>query len=183
MLKYLNKRYLNIIGHQGLTHFVNNFLCFKCMIKQYVQCNHRRKLVDGTMTIVHSLNFLLWDEFGFIDSSIDHVSTPFSGLCGNYEGAAHKVKHAYTQQALYLGYVKDYSIRVKPIFTLNGLLMLFGPVSAQRADAGVLAMRNLIKFLVQLQQGCFITLAGAEVIYWGFGNLTFKLGLQCIQSY
>ncbi len=65
----------------------------------------------------------------------------------------------------------------------NGLLMLFGLVSARCADAGVMAISNLNKFLIQLQRGRFVTLARAEIIYGGFGDSAFNLGLQCIQSY
>jgi hypothetical protein len=81
------------------------------------------------------------------------------------------------------GYIKDHSIKVTMIFMPNGLSMLFGPVSTQCADAGMLAMSNLNKFLLQLQRGCSVTLAGAEVIFSGFGDSPFNLGLQCIQSY
>jgi hypothetical protein len=56
-------------------------------------------------------------------------------------------------------------------------------MSAQQADAGVLAMSNLNKFLVELQRGCFITQPGAEVYFCGFGDSVFNLGLQAIQSY
>jgi hypothetical protein len=65
----------------------------------------------------------------------------------------------------------------------NGLSMLFGPMSAQCTNTSMLTMGNLNKFLIQLQQGHFVTLAGVEVIYVGFGNLAFNLGLLCIQSY
>jgi hypothetical protein len=65
----------------------------------------------------------------------------------------------------------------------NGISTLFGPVSAQRADVGVLAMSNLNVFLVELQQGRFVTLAGDDVFFCGFGDLAYNLGLQCIQSY
>jgi hypothetical protein len=44
-------------------------------------------------------------------------------------------------------------------------------------------MSNLNKFLVELQCGCFCTLAGTEVYFCGFGGSAFNLGLQAIQSY
>jgi hypothetical protein len=88
MLKYLDKRYLNIIGHQSLMRFVNNFPHFKRAIEQYTLHDHQRKLIDGTMPIVPGLNFMPWDVFSFIDDSIDCISTPFSSPCGNYEGPA-----------------------------------------------------------------------------------------------
>ena len=84
----------NIIGHQGLTRFVRDFLKFHRAIEGYVQCDHQRELIDGTMTIVPGINFLPWDVFGFIDDSIDDICTPFSGPRGDYEGAARKVEFA-----------------------------------------------------------------------------------------
>jgi len=65
----------------------------------------------------------------------------------------------------------------------NRLSTLFGPVSARRADAGVLRMSNLNEFLVAVQCGRFATAAGDEVFYSAFGDLAFNLGMQCIQSY
>ena len=48
----------------------------------------------GTMTIVPGINFMPWDVFGFIDDSIDCISTPFSGPRGDYSGAARKAEYA-----------------------------------------------------------------------------------------
>jgi hypothetical protein len=183
MLKYLNQRYINIIGHQGLARYVDEFPAYRCMIQQYVQRNHQRELIDGTMMIVPGINFMPWDIFGFIDDTIDRILTPFSGPCGNYEGAAHRAEYADAQQAFYSDYVKDHRIKVETIFLLNGLLTLYSPVSARRADAGVLVMSNLNKFLIELQRGCFCTQVGAEVYFCGFGDSAFNLGLQAIQSY
>jgi hypothetical protein len=51
------------------------------------------------MTIIPGLNFMLWEVFGFINNTIDKILTPFSGLHGDYEGAAPKAEYADTQQA------------------------------------------------------------------------------------
>jgi hypothetical protein len=127
MLKYLNKRYANIIGHQGLAHFVNDFPRFRCVIEMYVQCNHRCKLVNGTMTILPSLNFMPWDVFRLIDNTINKILTLFSGPCGDYEGTVRKSEYVDTHRAFYSRYV---GIKVEIIFLPNGLSTLFGPVSA-----------------------------------------------------
>jgi hypothetical protein len=58
MLRYLDKRYRNIIRHQGLTRFAGNFYRFHKAIEEYVQRDHPRKLVDGTMTVVPGINFM-----------------------------------------------------------------------------------------------------------------------------
>jgi hypothetical protein len=56
-------------------------------------------------------------------------------------------------------------------------------MSARRADAGVFAMSNLNVFLIELQRGRFVTRAGDDVFFCGFGDSAYNLGLQCIQSY
>jgi hypothetical protein len=77
MLRNLDERYRNIIGHQGLTYFVGDFPRFHKAIEDYVQHDHLHELVDGTVTIVPGINFMPWDVFAFIDDSIDRISTPF----------------------------------------------------------------------------------------------------------
>ena len=116
MLKYLNQRYINIIGHQGLARYVDEFPAYRCMIQQYVQRNHQRELIDGTMMIVPGINFMPWDIFGFIDDTIDRILTPFSGPCGNYEGAAHRAEYADAQQTFYSCQVNDHGIKVETFF-------------------------------------------------------------------
>jgi hypothetical protein len=64
-----------------------------------------------------------------------------------------------------------------------GISTLFGPVSARRADPGVLAISNLNSFLLMIQQGQFATADGGEVIYSVFGDSAFNLGMQCILGY
>jgi hypothetical protein len=56
-----------------------------------------------------------WDIFAFIDDSIDHISTPFFGPRGDYEGAAHWEEYANAQQAFYTGYIKAHGIKVETI--------------------------------------------------------------------
>ncbi len=58
MMKYLDQRYINIVSHQGLTCFIDDFLCFRHAIQQYVQRNHQCKLIDKAMAIVPGINFM-----------------------------------------------------------------------------------------------------------------------------
>ena len=108
---------------------------------------------------------------------------PFTGPCGDYEGAARRAEYANAQQAFYTGYIKAHGIKVETVFLPNGLCTLFGPVSARCANAGVAAMSNLNAFLVLIQQGQFFSPVGAEVLFSAFGGSAFNLGHQCIQSY
>jgi hypothetical protein len=125
VLLYLDERYKNTAGHQGLTRFVSDFPWFHKAIEEYVQRDHLHELVDGTMTIIPGINFMPWNVFAFIDDSIDHISTPFSGPHGDYEA-----EYTDAQQAFYTGYIKAHRIKVETVFLPNGVCTLFGPVSA-----------------------------------------------------
>ena len=90
MLRYIDDRYEDIIGHQGLTRFLRDFPRFNRAIERFVQRDRQRELIDGTFEIVRGLEFLPFDIFGFIDNSIDRISTPFSGPRGDYAGSARR---------------------------------------------------------------------------------------------
>jgi hypothetical protein len=133
MIKYIYDRYAHFICHQGLTRFVDDFSLFKHAIEWYIQRNHQCELADGTMTIVPGLNHLPWDVFGFINDSINKISTPCSGLRGDYEGAAYKPEYTDAQQALYSGYTKASGIKIESILLLpNGIsnINIFEAVSS-----------------------------------------------------
>ncbi len=116
MLKYLDQRDINIVGHHGLMRFLDDILRIRCAIQQYVQHYYQRKMVDGTMTIIPSINFMLQDVFGFIDDSTYQILTPFSGSHNGYEGSTCKAEYADAQQAFYSGYVKDHGMKVETLF-------------------------------------------------------------------
>jgi hypothetical protein len=123
---YLDEKYKNIAGHQGLTRFISDFPRFHRAIEEYVQRDHLRKLVDGTMTIVPGINFMPWVVYVFINDSVDRISTPFSGPRGDYKGAVHRAEYADA----HTGYIKAHIIKAETVFLPNGLCTLFGPVSA-----------------------------------------------------
>ena len=68
MLKYLDERYRDIIGHQGLTRVVDQFPEFALAIEEYLQRDQLRELVDGNFVEIEGLEFSPWDAFAFIDN-------------------------------------------------------------------------------------------------------------------
>ena len=92
ILFYLDERYKNIIGHQGLLRFVDDFPRFYTAIQQKVQQSyvHDEDEHNNTHEETSGLAFLPFDIFGFIDCSIDRINRPFSGPAGDYEGAGRK---------------------------------------------------------------------------------------------
>ena len=93
---YLDHCYRNIIGHQGLIRFLDDFPRFYNAIQQKVMQDDIHHNHDGTMTEIQGLNFLPFDIFGFIDCSIDKICRPFSGPDGDYVGAPLKEQYDCT---------------------------------------------------------------------------------------
>ncbi len=119
------------------------------------------------------------DEYriiGFIDDSIDRISTPFSGPAGDYEGAPRRYQYESAQRAVYSGYKHCHGIKVETVFLPNGISTVFGPVSARRNDRGVLNMSGLNAFLELIQ-------LNAPVKFKLLGDGLFAMGLSCIVSY
>jgi hypothetical protein len=58
MIKYLDERYRDIIGHQGLTRVIDQFPRFARAIERYLQCDHLRELIDGSFVVIEGLEFL-----------------------------------------------------------------------------------------------------------------------------
>jgi len=103
ILFYLDAKYSNIIGHQGLLRFVDQFPHFYNAIQQKVQREfvHNVDEINGTYDVTSGLAFLPFDIFGFIDCSIDKMSRPFSGPDGDYEGCGRREEYDIMQRAFF----------------------------------------------------------------------------------
>ena len=176
---YLDKRYENIIGHQGLLRFVDEFPNFYSAINEKVK---RARIHDvdertGMCNYTTGLDFLPVDICMFIDCSIDQIRRPLSGPNGDYEGASRKEGNDELQRAFYTGYKKYHGIKVETVLLPNGLSTLFGPVSARRHDInGVLQMSQLNEFLVAIQ-------TNRQQEYQALGDGAYGCNLRCIRSY
>lgn len=180
ILFYLDKRYENIIGHQGLLRFVDQFPAFYRAIQRKVIRKWISNVDEANQTwdVNNGLVFLPFAIFGFIDCSIDKICRPFSGPAGNYEGSGRKPEEEIAQRAFYTGYKKIHGIKVETVYLPNGMSTLFGPVSARLTDVeNVLEMSMLNTFLVHLQ-------AGRPFEYQALGDGVYGNGnLRCIRSY
>lgn len=178
ILFYLDERYKNIIGHQGLLRFRDQFPHFFECIQGYCQKSRMRENDNGDIIEYPGLDHLP-DEYriiGFIDDSIDRISTPFSGPAGDYKGAPRRYQYESAQRAVYSGYKHCHGIKVETVFLPNGISTVFGPVSARRNDRGVLNMSGLNAFLELIQ-------LNAPVKFKLLGDGLFAMGLSCIVSY
>lgn len=178
ILLYLDHRYRNIIGHQGLIRFIDDFPLFYDAISQKVKRDEIKHNNDGSSVLLPGLNFLPFDIFGFIDCSIDRICRPFSGPAGDYIGAPRKEDYSRTQRAFYTGYKKCHGIKVETVLLPNGISTVFGPVSARPHDVtGVLTMSGLNRFLVEIQRN-------RQHQYQVMGDGVYGGGfMECVRSY
>ncbi len=70
ILRYIDDRYEDIIGHQGLMRYVDKFPSFFEPIQRNVCQKSTYHFNDGTVEELIGLWFLPFDIFGFIDCSI-----------------------------------------------------------------------------------------------------------------
>ena len=182
-LKYVDRRYGNILGYQGLARYVNSFPDFFEAIEGFCMESRPRQELDGSWSWVEGLEFLPLDIIGFIDNSIDQTCVPCSDPRGDYLGAARKAEYDEMQRAFYTGYKKFHGIKYETILLPNGISTLFGPVSARHSDRGVLLMSAVNNFLTNLQNGLFAE-NGLPVFYSVLGDSAYRAGgLRCVQSY
>ena len=154
ILKYLDERYSQTISHQKLEDYVDDFPDFYNAISTFMRKDFRQHFADRSGRDCDGLNFCPLPIFGLIDCSIDKICRPYSGPDGDYEGAPRKLNEDIYQKAVYTGFKKYHGIKVETILLPNGIMTIFGPVSAHIHDVGgVLQMSQLDEFLSALQQG------------------------------
>ena len=179
ILRYVDTRYARTLSHEKLRDYVQDFPSFYNKISLYLQKMTTRHNNDGTAIDRPGLNFCPWRIFGFIDCSIDKVSRPMSGPAGDYIGAPRRPGQYHIQRSIYTRYKKFHGIKVETVLLPNGIITLYGPVSARIHDVGgVLLLSNLDDFLWNIQTNMPFDPLSA------FGDSTYGAQhLRCIRSY
>lgn len=181
-LIYVAHCYRNIIRHQGLARYLNEFPRFHRAIQNFCTTPREYQDLNGDWGWLTGLAYLPLDIIGFIDNSIDRTCVPLSGPREDCVGAARNADYDEMQRAFYTGYKKYHGIKYESILLPNGLVTLFGPVSARHSDRGVQLMSNINRFLVNLQNGVF-SIGDRPVFFSVFGDSAYHGVLRCIQSY
>lgn len=179
ILHYIDSRYQDVLSHQGLKRFVDDFPRFHAAIERKVKQDSPHCRNDGSGYIEPGLYFLPFQICLWLDCSIFRTCIPGTGPAGDYIGAPRKVNAYYIQRALYTRYKKLHGIKMETVMLPNGISTLYGPASARASDVGdgVLRMSGLDDFLFEIQQG-------RPHIYSGFGDSVYGMaGLRCIRSY
>lgn len=177
MLLYLDHRYRNIIGHQGLIRYVPQFPYFHHAIEREMQRPKTHYDVHGNPIHSDGLRFNPFNLALLVDGSCDACCVPYSGPAGDYEFAPRKLRYEIAQRAFYSGYKHFHCVKVETIAMPNGITTTYGPVSGRGSDITTVRESGLDDFLRIIQQNRPVTyLALGDLIY----NAQF---LTCIRSY
>ena len=183
IIRYLDRRYQNILGTQGILRFRDDFPRFFEAIQRYVQKPKWHWTVDGRRWWSPGLAFSPIHLLGFIDCSIYRTNCPFAGPDGDYEGAPRKRRWAVAQRAFLTGHRSRRGIKIQSVFMPNGISFIYGPVSARRHDASggasVQDMSGLNHFLGCIQRGR----ANLTPPYVLLGDLIYGVNLAYIRTY
>ncbi len=69
---------------------------------------------------------------------MDKVLVPFSGPDGDYDGAPRRAQYIDAQESVYSRWKKLHGIKLETVLLPNGIITLFGLVSARQNDRGTL---------------------------------------------
>ena len=182
MIRYLDERYRNILGHQGLLRFVDEFPQYFEAIEKYVKKPKWHRNDNGDLWWSPGLANLPFWIFGFMDCSIYRSNVPYSGPHGDIVGAGRKPWYHIMQRAIYTGWKSIHGMKIETVRLPNGMSTVFGPVSCRRADIGrtgrtVHDMSGLNQFLSCIQRGRY------PRKYAALGDGIYGMDFECIRSY
>lgn len=182
IVRYLDSRFRNILGHQGLLRFVDQFPEYFQAIEDYVKKPKWHKDEDGNMWWSPGLAYLPYWIFAFIDCSIYRGNVPYSGPDGDVVGAGRKPWYEIMQRAIYTGWKCIHGMKIETVRLPNGISTVFGPVSCRRCDIAytgrsVHDMSGLNDFLTCIQRGRY------QRKYAVLGDGIYGMDFECIRSY
>ena len=90
MILYIDERYENIIGNQGILRFLPDFTRFCDATEQYWDN-------DGNQTWLPGLDRLPYNICCFIDDSVDRIHVPFTGPEGDFTEAPRRREYMDAQ--------------------------------------------------------------------------------------
>ena len=160
MVQYLDDRYSNVIGMNGVQRWVPHFPRFAEHIRTNIARDriHIDPVTFQQVGFDHGVHFApnTFRVTGFIDCTDYQIARPHSGPAGDYFGSMRKPNWYHVQRAFYQGHIKAHGVRVVSLCLPNGLTAgVWGPVSSRRNDLDILNMSGLGAFLQQIQQGTF----------------------------
>jgi hypothetical protein len=155
-VKYVDHRYRNLIGPNGMRLWVHHFPQFAEKIRlKIARPTHFRATADAPARVENGLEYPP-GEFrvvGFLDCSDFAIARPGSGPYDSGADAQRRAGWYLEQLAYYSGHKKRHALRIMSFLLPNGLTACtYGPVSARRNDLGILNWSRIDQLLHMLLQ-------------------------------
>ena len=155
VLAYLNEKYRDLLGIQGLKKWTRSFPKFAEDICKVVASPRRRVDRNGNVFDEPPVPFNP-DEFaivGFVDCKDWTIEKPGQGPDGDHEGATRKPDAYLQQRSVYSGHHKHHAVRTMALNLPNGLFAsVFGPCSSRTHDLTLLQWSDYDDELMVAQQ-------------------------------
>lgn len=178
LVMYLDQRYRNILGVNGLRRFVPRFPEFAAAIERkaneenlyYNPLTDQWVETDGAGFAQGDCAIALWHDGVFFPTC-----KPLSGPDGDYVGAMRRLGGQNAQRMIYGN--KGHGVLILSFFLPNGIHFYYGPVSARRNELQVLNWSAADDLLFQVQN------ATLPRVYSSYGDKLFSQGhWRCIKA-
>jgi hypothetical protein len=135
MLRYLDSRYVRVIGNRSMERWINDFPHFAERIRQKLARPYKKVNPRTGQTTVHQGIHFAPGDFAiawFIDCNITKTCVVWSGPDGDYDGAQRREGWYYAQRSIYTGWKKCHGVKVLTVMLPNGLTAtIYGPCSVR----------------------------------------------------
>ena len=151
-LCYLDERYKEIIGFQGLRRRVAEFGRFQAATERYLMQDRQYIDLDNNQTVViDGLPQAPFPIIGLIDASLYETNVCYSGPDGDYVNAPRRPEYALFQRSIFTGWKKKHGLKILTVYLPDGSSYVFGPNSIRRNDRQQLTWSGLDEYLDELQ--------------------------------
>lgn len=179
LLYYLDERYQDVLGFQGLQRRAGEFGRFQAATERYLK--QPRTYVDNEnneTVVVDGLPQAPFPIIGMIDASLYQTCICYAGPHGDYAHAPRRPEYALFQRSIFTGWKKRHGMKILTVYLPDGTSYVFGPNSMRRSDNYQLSWSGLDEFVDNIQLHLRPTERGNFL-----GDLIFAGALARIRSY
>ena len=157
LIKYLDKRYMHLVGPRGLTAWVHRFPYFSEVIREYIT-RDKDRVVNGVPTVRNMPNNVIeegqFNIIGFTDCTVYEICRPGSGPATKETAAPRRQGWYHKQRAFYDGYHggMEACCKILSIVLPNGISVIYGPTSGREDDRTLFRLSELDDYMLDLCQ-------------------------------
>lgn len=182
LIRYLDRRYANLVGPRGLTAWSPTFPYFAEIIREYIT-RDKDRTANGLPAIRNMPNNNIqpgeFNIIGFTDCTVYEICRPGSGPASREQGSGRREGWYHKQRAFYDGYHggMEACCKILSVVLPNGLSVIYGPTSGREDDRTLFRLSELDDYLMGLCQ----TNHGGDM-YCVYGDGIFAGYWYCLRS-